>query len=100
VAKVGCLLTQWDIYHEFDFMASEYDLRKEFMLLTFFDEHEKNLGHLKINLYLLATGPYHQDFAVPLVKAESARLCFNLKIAQEVIIQMYAKEASLTLFDR
>ena len=63
-------------------MASEYDLRKEFMIIAFFDEHSNQVGHLKINLYLLATGPYHQDFSISLQKAESARLSFNLKIAQ------------------
>ena len=80
--------TQWDIYHDFGFAASEYDLRKDFMTIHFFDDQTHKIGSLKINLYLLATGPYHQDFAVPLEKASNARLSFNLKIAQVVTIKL------------
>ena len=93
-------LTQWDIYHEFDFKASEYDLRKEFMLLTIFDQENHLLGSLKINLFLLATGPYHQYFAIPLSKADKARISFNLKIAQEVVVKLQVKEATMIPKDR
>ncbi len=52
------------------------------MLFTFLDDKNNLIGNLKINLYLLATGPYHQDFALDFPKAEGARISFNLKIAQ------------------
>lgn len=48
------------------------------------EEPTKIIGTLKINLYHLATGPYHQDFSVPLPKAPGARLSFNLKVAQMI----------------
>jgi hypothetical protein len=44
------------------------------------------IGILKINLYLLASGPFHQDFSIILKDDPSARVSFNLKIAQ--IIKM------------
>jgi len=40
------------------------------------------VGLLKINLYLLATGPFHQDFAISMQKDNNARLSFNFKISQ------------------
>lgn len=60
------------------------------MSFTFVDENSQVLGNLKINLYLLATGPYHQDFAVTLNKGE-ARISFNLKLCQEVEIKLSIK---------
>jgi len=46
-------------------------------------------------LYLLATGPYHQDFSIPLPNAPGARLSFNLKIAQLVKIKLRLNEVKL-----
>ena len=70
------------------------------MSLTFLDEKNKVLGNLKINLFILATGPYHQDFAVFLDKAEAARISFNLKIAQEVFIRLKVIEALMIPRDK
>ncbi len=64
-------------------------------MLSFFSDQGKMVGKLKINLYLLATGPYHQDFAVELEKAEGARISFNLKIAQEVMIKLKVNEVEM-----
>jgi len=64
-------------------------MRKKFLVLSVIEEPTKIIGTLKINLYQLATGPYHQDFSVPLPKAPGARLSFNLKVAQ--MIQIYLK---------
>jgi hypothetical protein len=54
--------------------------------MTFIDKNNIEVGTLKINLYVLATGPFHQDFALKLANDPTARLSFNLKIAQ--IIKM------------
>ena len=40
-------------------------MRKKFFILELIEEG-KVIGQLKINLYLLAVGPYHQDFLIPL----------------------------------
>ena len=58
-------------------------------------DHQKPIGKLKINLYHLATGPYHQDFLLPLPESEGTRVSFNLKIAQEVAMGFSVKEAIL-----
>jgi hypothetical protein len=65
---------------------NEYQMRKKFIILTFYDKTNVEIGSLKINLYLLATGPFHQDFALSLLNDSDARVSFNLKIAQ--IIKM------------
>jgi hypothetical protein len=28
------------------------------------DDHNRDIGNMSINLYLLAGGPYHQDFGI------------------------------------
>ena len=66
-------------------------MRQKFVNILVTDEQNKTIGNLKINLYLLATGPYHQDFSVPLPKSPGTRISFNLKIAQLVKIKMRMK---------
>lgn len=61
-------------------------MRQKFVVLTFFDRNSLEVGNLKINLYILATGPFHQDFAINLKDDPAARVSLNLKIAQ--IIKM------------
>jgi hypothetical protein len=63
-------------------------MRKKFLVLSVIEEPTNIIGSLKINLYHLATGPYHQDFLVPLPKAPGARLSFNLKVAQMIQIHL------------
>lgn len=70
----------------FRFQITEYEMRKKFLVINFFDKEKAEVGSLKINLYLLANGPFHQDFAINLKDDPAARLSFNLKIAQ--IIKM------------
>lgn len=61
---------------------TEYEIRKKFLTITFLDKNSLSVGSLKINLYLLATGPFHQDFAISLQKDTNARVSFNFKISQ------------------
>ncbi len=61
-------------------------MRRKFLIITFYDKSSVEVGNLKINLYLLANGPFHQDFAINLKDDPAARVSFNLKIAQ--IIKM------------
>jgi len=67
-------------------------MRKKFLVLSVLEDQGKVAGTIQINLYHLATGPYHQDFAFPLPKAPGARLSFNLKIAQMVKIKLNFNE--------
>lgn len=77
------------------FKATLFEMRQKFIVIALIDEQNKPIGTLKINLYLLATGPYHQDFAIPLPKAPGARLSFNLKVAQLVKIRMRINDVKL-----
>lgn len=61
---------------------TEYEMRRKFLTITFLNKTSTTVGTLKINLFLLATGPFHQDFAIVLQKDTSARLSFNFKISQ------------------
>ena len=70
-------------------------IRQKFISIAIVEDQNRPVGSLKINLYLLATGPYHQDFSIPLPKAPGARLSFNLKIAQLVKIRLRLDEVKL-----
>jgi hypothetical protein len=70
-------------------------MKQKFVNISFVDDQNKIIAALKINLYLLATGPYHQDFAIPLPKAQGARISFNLKIAQMVKLKIKITEVEL-----
>lgn len=59
-------------------------MRRKFLIITFYDKNSVPVGTLKVNLYLLATGPFHQDFGIDLKDDPAARVSFNLKIAQIV----------------
>ena len=61
-------------------------MRKKFLVIIFYDKNAVEVGNLKVNMYLLANGPFHQDFAINLKDDPAARVSFNLKIAQ--IIKM------------
>jgi hypothetical protein len=78
-----------------EFKATPYEMRQKFISIAVTDDHNRVIGNLKINLFLLATGPYHQDFAIALPKAPGARLSFNLKIAQLVKIRLKMKEVEM-----
>jgi hypothetical protein len=89
------VLTQWEIGHLLQYKATLLEIRQKFIAITILEEHNKPIGSLRINLFLLATGPYHQDFAIPLPKAAGARLSFNLKIAQLVKIRLRLNEVRM-----
>lgn len=86
---------QWEIAHLLEFKATLLQIRQKFIAIAVTDDQNKPIGTLRINLYLLATGPYHQDFAIPLPKAPGARLSFNLKIAQLVKMRLRLHEVRL-----
>lgn len=49
---------------------------------------------------MLATGPYHQDFAFPLADAPNTRLSFDLRLSEVVKMRVALKETSLVPSDR
>ena len=63
---------------------TEYELRKNYLSIKLYNESKSLVGEVKINLYLISTGPYHQDFAVPFKNQKQGRISFDLKISQEI----------------
>ena len=64
------------------------------------DDNKKDIGHIRINLYLLATGPYHQDFSIPVAQAKGARISFDVKISQRVRLYLKVIEVEYVPRDR
>jgi hypothetical protein len=46
------------------------------------------VGRLKMNMFMLWTGPYHLDFKLETVKAGNCRISFNFKISQGIHIKI------------
>jgi hypothetical protein len=47
-------------------MTNEYELRRKFLEIEAYNLKKQVIGSLKINLYMIWTGPYHLDFKLPL----------------------------------
>jgi hypothetical protein len=56
-------------------------------------QNEEILGQMKVNLYLISSGPYHQNFAISLKKGENTRIFFDLKISQIIDVELQSIEA-------
>jgi hypothetical protein len=63
---------------------TEYELRNRFLLVEAVDGRGETVGRLKMNMFTLWTGPYHQDFALRTIKPGNCRISFNFKISQGI----------------
>lgn len=61
---------------------TEYQLRNKFLVIEAYNTHDKLLGSLRMNMYVLWVGPYHLDFHFDLPKAPNCRISLNFKISQ------------------
>jgi hypothetical protein len=64
------------------------------------DGSENAIGTLKLNLYLVSTGPYHQNFAINLKNGETSRIYFDLKISQIIEIELDSIRAEIDPFTK
>ena len=46
------------------------------------------VGDIIINLFLIATGPFHQDFAVSYKNDKIGRVIFDLKLSQIIELKI------------
>ena len=80
-------LKQWDVNKTFRFSSNNYQIRKKQLRITLIDNKEKPLYTMKLNLYKLMTGPFHNDFKIKTNWTdcvEQGRIIFDLKISQIV----------------
>jgi len=54
------------------------------------------VAKVKINLYLITTGPYYHDFELKFPNGKAGRISFDLKISQ--IIDVKIKSERIELF--
>ena len=57
---------------------TEYELRKNFLEVTIRNENKKIVGKVSINLFLITTGPFHQDFELVFANGKIGRISFDL----------------------
>jgi hypothetical protein len=84
---------QWRINESFDFQMTEYELRKQFLEVAILKEDGEQVGSIKINLFLIATGPFHQDFAIHFPQQKVGRISFDLKISQIIDLKIESLES-------
>lgn len=71
---------------------TEYELRKQFLEVSILKEDGDQVASIKINLFLIATGPFHQDFALQL-PSNKARISFDFKISQIIDLKIESLES-------
>ena len=57
------------------------------------------MAELKLNLFLIATGPYHQDFPIRYTNKCEGRMSIDIRVTEVVDIHMESKLASVTLLE-
>lgn len=67
---------------------TEYELRKNCIEVSITNERREIVGRVRINLFLITTGPYHQDFAVEFSNGVLGRISFDLKISQIISLKI------------
>ena len=72
---------------------TEYELRKQFLEVSIQREDGDQVGTVKINLFLIATGPFHQDFALNFPSQKVGRISFDLKLSQIVDLKIESLES-------
>jgi hypothetical protein len=58
------------------------------------------VGTIKVNLYLISTGPYHQNFAILQKNGENSRIYFDFKISQIIEIELNSIKAEIDPFTK
>lgn len=87
---------QWDLDKQANFQMNEWQLRKTFVNVYVLHEDAK-VGEIRLNLYLIATGPYHQDFPIKFTNKTAGRICADVRISQVVDTVVAAQSATVTL---
>lgn len=75
-------------------------MRKSFIKIILNDEKENIVGELQVNLYLISTGPYHQDFAINSKKKCKTRVSFDFKISQILEVQLKSLMTEIDLIKK
>jgi hypothetical protein len=67
---------------------TEYELRTNVLEVGIAEEGGQRVGGVRINLFLITTGPFHQDFAVEFANGRTGRISFDLKISQIITLKI------------
>jgi hypothetical protein len=63
---------------------TKYQLCKRYLIINIFSENRQIIAGLKLNLYQISVGPYHQDFLLKASDKRHARISMDVKISQIV----------------
>ena len=65
--------------------------------MSILNEKNEQVSTVKINLFLITTGPYHQDFALHFRNNKIGRISFDLKISQIIDLRIESEVVELFL---
>jgi len=74
---------------------NEYQLRKRSLVVNVYSETRAKAAILRLNLYQISVGPYHQDFQVNFSNGCLARISLDVKISQ--LIELDIRPAEITI---
>jgi len=63
-------------------------MRRTFVTIEVSDKFKNVIGNLRINMYVIWTGPYHLDFKMELPKAKLCRISLDFKISQNIHLKI------------
>lgn len=92
---------QWTFDSQARVRLTEYELRKKFVVISVFQAvgTEVKVAELKLNLFLIATGPYHQDFPIRYTNKAEGRVSLDVRISEVVDLRIESLHASATLLE-
>lgn len=61
-----------------------YQMCKRYLIVNVFADNRQKVASLKLNLYQISVGPYHQDFLLKASEKRQARISMDVKISQIV----------------
>lgn len=93
-------IMKWKICEKFDFQMTEYELRKSYLEVSLMNQNKEVVGVIKLNLFLIVTGPFHQDFAIQFKNEKYGRISFDLKISQIIELKIQSLLAEIYLIKK
>ncbi|CAD8207514.1 unnamed protein product [Paramecium octaurelia] len=84
--------------HKFQLKTTEEQLKQKFVVVEIQNENGEQISSFKLNLYQLATGPFHVDYEFSQVGSRKhGKVSLDFKMAQILVVRFIPKLIDFTL---
>ncbi|CAD8117542.1 unnamed protein product [Paramecium sonneborni] len=84
--------------HKLQFTTTEEQIKQKFVVVDLENEKNEQISQFKLNLYQIATGPYHFDYEFTQIGSrKNGKVSFDFKMAQILIVRFIPKLIDFTL---